>query len=165
MEDQPETSNRALEAAYSLVNRIIGLLYLVLSFGFFGFLMVLGSYLWLVLTAPADHPPSETVALIGALMQPLLEKLGPVAHAIVAVVAPVVIILLAIVALHVLSKQGATPFDFSKITSDLPSVLALIIIITICLLPLAGLEVPGVLNNIALVVVGFYFGKRESGSV
>jgi hypothetical protein len=52
----------------------------------------------------------------------------------------------------------------SKITSDLPSALALIVIITICLLPLAGVAVPDVLNNIALVVVGFYFGKREASA-
>ncbi len=48
--------------------------------------------------------------------------------------------------------------------ADLPSFLAVVIVITICLLSLAGLEVPGVLNNVALVVVGYYFGKHRENS-
>jgi hypothetical protein len=73
----------------------------------------------------------------------------------------VLILLVGLVILAYLSAKGAAPFDLSKITGDLPSTLALVIILTICLLPLAGSDVPSVLNNIALVVVGFYFGKRD----
>ncbi len=90
------------------------------------------------------------------------DKLIPIGQTVLRVAAPVVIILLAVLLLRTLARSGATPFDFGRITSDLPSTLALVIVITICLLPLAGLGVPDVLNNVALVVVGFYFGKREA---
>jgi hypothetical protein len=95
-------------------------------------------------------------------MSTMWDRLVPIGQTVLRVAAPVVIILLAVLLLRTLARAGATPFDLSRVTSDLPSTLALIIVITICLLPFAGLGVPDVLNNVALVVVGFYFGKRES---
>jgi hypothetical protein len=98
-----------------------------------------------------------------SLLLNIWQNVTPIAQAALRVVAPVLLILGALIVVAYLARRGATPFDLSRITSDLPSFLAVIIIMTICLLPLSGLGVPDVLNNIALVVVGFYFGKRDTG--
>ena len=95
-------------------------------------------------------------------MMTVWDRIIPLGATALRVIAPVIVLLLAVALLTILSRRGAAPFDLSKVVSDLPSVLAMIIVITICLLPLSGLGVPDVLNNVALVVVGFYFGKKTT---
>src|SRR5262249_6306058 len=97
------------------------------------------------------------------LLETFWGQLVPLVSQFASLVAPVIVLIFALGLLYRLGIGGASPFSSSTLLSDLPSALALVIIATICLLPLAGLEVPGVLNNIALVVVGFYFGKRKAG--
>ena len=115
-------------------------------------------------TPYSDWTRQTALSDIERVMLSMWDKLVPIGQQVLRFVAPVVIILLAVLGLRTLARSGAAPFDVSKFTSDLPSALALIIIITICLLPLAGVGIPDVLNNIALVVVGFYFGKREANA-
>jgi hypothetical protein len=92
----------------------------------------------------------------------LWREMLPYIGRFVQLIAPVFVLLFFLGILHRLSSVGNSSFDVSKFIGDLPSVLALIIIVTICLLPIAGFGIPDVLNNIALVVVGFYFGKRKN---
>jgi uncharacterized membrane protein len=106
----------------------------------------------------APAAADQTQSLLLSVWQGVM----PVAETALRVVAPVLLILGALIVVAYLTRHGAAPFDLSRVTSDLPSFLAVLIILTICLLPLSGLEVPSVLNNIALVVVGFYFGKRDT---
>jgi Na+/H+ antiporter NhaD/arsenite permease-like protein len=96
------------------------------------------------------------------LIQTLWRDITPYVVKFIALVAPMFVLIFALGLLHRLGRRDASPFDAARLMSDLPSALALLIIATICLLPLAGLAVPDVLNNIALVVVGFYFGKRKT---
>lgn len=96
------------------------------------------------------------------LILSLWRDVTPYVARFASLVAPIFVLIFALGILHRLGKNCATPFDSGKLLSDLPSTLALIIIATICLLPLAGLVVPDVLNNVALVVVAFYFGKRKT---
>ena len=42
--------------------------------------------------------------------------------------------------------------------TDVPSLIAIVVIATVCLLPFLRVTVPEVLSNIALVIIGFYFG-------
>ena len=107
---------------------------------------------------PANRVPILLLALIPVL------AIAVALHASPVVMAPVIVLLVALAILKVLSRKNAQPFDLSKFLSDLPSLIAILIVTAICLLPLSGLEVPEVLNNVALVVVGFYFGKRTSGT-
>jgi hypothetical protein len=90
------------------------------------------------------------------------QSVTPIAQTALRVVAPVVLILGGLIVAAYLARRGATPFNLARVTSDPPSFLAVLIILTICSLPLSELDVPSVLNNIALVVVGFYLGKHDT---
>lgn len=96
------------------------------------------------------------------LILSLWRDITPYVARFISLAAPIFVLIFALGLLHRIGSNGASPFDVKRLASDLPSTLALLIIATICLLPLAGLSVPDVLNNIALVVVGFYFGKRKT---
>jgi hypothetical protein len=111
---------------------------------------------------PQGVNEAAAAQMLQVLILKLWEQTAPYVAQFIHLVSPIVILLFALGVLHRLGREGATPFDTSKLLADLPSVLALVIIVTICLLPLSGIEVPEVLNNIALVVVGFYFGKRKT---
>jgi nucleoside recognition membrane protein YjiH len=145
---------------FHLADRVIGLIKLVvwlLALLIVGLLVFYG-YL---ITQPQEVLGGAT-GHVKDLIQSLWAQMTPYVAQFVRLVAPIFVLLFALGILHRLGKEGAMPFDTSKLMSDLPSALALLIIATICLLPLAGLSVPDVLNNIALVVVGFYFGKRKT---
>jgi hypothetical protein len=166
MSDEPRLeeagSEPALRVAHQLLNRLIGL---VTTIVLLGFLLVVGlivAYLYFALNPYRLDGSSEAASQARSLLLSIWEGILPIAGTVLRVVAPVLLILGALVLLAYLSRQGSTRVDFSRLTGDLPSFLAIVIILTLCLLPLAGLSVPDVLNNIALVVVGFYFGKREA---
>lgn len=152
----------ALEVTGHLLGRLIGV---VSTIVILGFLLVLGlvvAYVYFVLNPDGFTGAPEAAAQTQALLLTVWQSVAPIAASALRVVAPVLIILGALIVLRYLTRLGAAPFDVSRITNDLPSFLAVLIILTICVLPLANLEVPAVLNNIALVVVGFYFGKRDT---
>jgi hypothetical protein len=152
-----------VDPIYKLASRVISILTIIVFLAVLAFLILLGAYIYaLVKMDPAAGGRADALVNLERVMFTMWDKLVPIGAAVLKVVAPVLIILLALLLLRTLARVGATPFDLGKVTSDLPSTLALVIVITICLLPLAGLGIPDVLNNIALVVVGFYFGKRET---
>ena len=151
----------ALDVAYRLLGRLIGLVGMIIFLGFLLVFALATAYVYFSLNPDSLSGASTAAEQARSLLTTVWEALLPIATTILRLAAPVLILLVGLVILAYLSAKGAAPFDLSKITGDLPSTLALVIILTICLLPLAGFEVPSVLNNIALVVVGFYFGKRE----
>jgi hypothetical protein len=129
-----------------------------------GFLLVFGlvaTYMYFSINPDNSPGATESATRVEALLATIWQQLLPIGNAILRLAAPVLILLMGIVVLAYLGRRGASPLDIKKITGDLPSVLALVIILTICLLPIAGVEVPAALSNIALVVVGFHFGKRD----
>ncbi|WP_370308851.1 hypothetical protein [Sinimarinibacterium flocculans] len=152
----------ALEVASHLINRLIGLVSTVIVLGFTLVLALVVAYLYLVLNPEGFSGAASAAEYTQSLLLTIWQGVEPIAGTALRVVAPVILILGVLIVVAYLAKRGATPFDLSRVTNDLPSFLAVVIILTICLLPLSGLEVPSVLNNIALVVVGFYFGKRDS---
>lgn len=144
-----------------LASKVISLMTSIVYLLFFIAIGLISFYVYL-LNQP-ETVSTEAAIQIKDLILSLWGQVTPYVMQLARVLAPVFVLIFAIGLLHLLSKNEAISLDASKVFSDLPSTLALLIIATICLLPLAGLEVPDVLNNIALVVVGFYFGKRESG--
>lgn len=153
--------DQALDAAARITNRIVGL---IITIVWLGFLLIVGLvvvYVWLVVNPNQDPSAGLASGKIEGLVFSAWDRILPIATSVLKLVGPVLVLFLAVAVLGALARRGASPLDLSKVTSDLPSVLALVIILTICLLPLGGLVVPDILNNIALVVVGFYFGKRD----
>lgn len=153
-------ANGAGDQLFHLANRIIGLISLVV---YLMALIVIGLLVFygVLLVQPHDQGAAGANQLRELIIS-LWGQVTPYVSRFASLVAPVFVLIFALGLLQRLGKSGASPFDMTKLLSDLPSALALLIITTICLLPLAGLDVPNVLNNIALVVVGFYFGKRKT---
>ena len=145
---------------FHLADKVLGLISLVV---WLLILIVVGLLLFygFLITQPQEVMGGAAMQ-IKDLILALWRDITPYVARFVGLVAPMFVLIFALGLLHRLGQRGASPFDPSKLMSDLPSTLALLIIATICLLPLAGLGVPDVLNNIALVVVGFYFGKRKT---
>lgn len=145
---------------FHLADRIIDLISLIL---WMLLLIVIGLLIFygFLITQP-NELMGESSSQLKELILNLWSQLTPYVARFVSLVAPVFVLIFALGLLHRLGNRGASPFVTSELLSDLPSALALLIIATICLLPLAGLVVPDVLNNIALVVVGFYFGRRKA---
>lgn len=165
--DQEQTlgaaDGQALQVAGHLLNRLIGLVSIIVVLGFILVLGLVAAYLYFVLNPDGFSGAPAAAEHTQSLLLNIWQGITPIAGTALRVVAPVVLILGALIVVAYLARRGAAPFDLSRVTSDLPSFLAILIILTICLLPLSGLEVPSVLSNIALVVVGFYFGKRDAG--
>lgn len=145
---------------FRLADRVIGLIYVVVWMLLIIVIGLLVFYGFLIMQ-PQEGMGAASIQLKDLILN-IWNQLVPFVARFISLVAPVFVLIFALALLRRLGKAGASPFDTSKLLSDLPSTLALLIIATICLLPLAGLAVPDVLNNIALVVVGFYFGKRKA---
>jgi hypothetical protein len=145
---------------FHLAKGIIGLITLIV---WLLMLIVIGLLVFygFLITQPQELMGGAATQLKELILN-LWTQITPYVSQFVRLIAPIFVLIFALGFLHRLNREGASPFDTSKLLSDLPSALALLIIFTICLLPLAGLTVPDVLNNIALVVVGFYFGKRKT---
>jgi hypothetical protein len=144
---------------FHLADRIIGLIQLVILLLI---LIVVGLLIFYgyVITQPQEVMGGAAGEL-RELILGLWRDVTPYVTRFASLAAPVFVLIFALAVLHRLGRLGASPFEPTQVMNDLPSTLALVIIVTICLLPLAGLPVPDVLNNVALVVVGFYFGKRK----
>jgi nucleoside recognition membrane protein YjiH len=158
---KPDISDTGAQL-FHLANRVIGLISSVITL----LAVLLGSMLvfyGILLLQPHEGAVGASLQM-RELIVSLWNQITPYVARFVSLIAPIFVLIFALGVLHRLGKEGASPFDTSKLLSDLPSVLALLIITTICLLPLAGLAVPDILNNIALVVVGFYFGKRKTSN-
>lgn len=162
-QEQPiDAGGRALEVAGDLLRRLIGLVTIIVVLAFLLVVCLASAYIYFVLNPDGFSGASAAAAQTQSLLLNIWGAVTPIAATVLRVVAPVVLILGAFIVVAYLTRRSAAPIDFSRIASDLPSLLAIVIVLTICLLPLSGLEVPSALNNIALVVVGFYFGKRDS---
>lgn len=94
------------------------------------------------------------------LLGDTIRSIFPVLISIIKIIVPIII--LSFIISFVLSRrfQSLDSDKIKKFMPDLTGFLALIIVITICILPISDIPIPPILNNIALVVVGFYFGKR-----
>lgn len=160
-DDIPEPVHHVIGVVNHLGGRIISLLSWILFLTFFVFAVFAGAYFYVLLEVPPeDRRRSEALPLIERTVTTIWEKLLPVGEMALRIIAPVMVLLLAVGVLHFLARSNETPLDIGKLITDFPSLLALLIVVTICLLPLSGLPVPDVLNNVALVIVGFYFGKK-----
>ena len=138
---------------------MVGILSMVIGFAMLVLVVLIVAYI-ASLSMAVDQPSiRETVTRpIEDISLKLWDRVLPIGQTIITILAPILVFLLAIVEADKLLP--CRELSVARVTSDLPSVLALLIVATICLLPLAGVAVPNVLGNVALVVVGFYFGKQ-----
>jgi hypothetical protein len=125
-----------------------------------------GVTLWPALSgqpAPQGNTAQAT-ALIAAL--DFVKQLSPsdFAKQLWAFLAPILSIVVIVVLIRWILFSGSSNPTAKKLGGmlrDVPSLIAVVVIITLCLLPLLSAEIPSALSNIALVIVGFYFGTER----
>src|SRR5215213_957807 len=152
-----------LSQVYRIASKLVTILGTMVLLAFAVILLLVGGFIYALFGSQVaeGYTRGEAAIRIQELVLGMWDKLLPITQGVFRVVAPILIISLALLALRILSRHSTSPLNLAKITTDLPSTLAILIIVAICVLPLSGLGVPEVLGNIALVVVGFYFGERR----
>ncbi|MEA5666197.1 hypothetical protein VA603_01415, partial [Stenotrophomonas sp. MH1] len=130
MNENPEQSHlssdngHALEVAGVLLNRLVGLVTTIVVLGFILVLALVGAYLYFVLNPDGFSGAPAAAAQTQSLLLSIWQGVTPIASTALRVIAPVVLILGALVFVAYLARRGAAPFDLSPVTNDLPSFLA-----------------------------------------
>jgi hypothetical protein len=77
--------------------------------------------------------------------------------------APVLQFVIVVVLLRwlLLPPQGRLSSQLRNIVKDVPAAIAILVVGTLCLITVLGKSVPEALSNVALVIVGFYFGQER----
>lgn len=152
-----------LSQVYRIASKLVSILGTLVFMAFAVILLLVGGFIYALFGSRVaeGYTRGEAATRIQELVLGMWDKLLPITQGVFRVVAPILIISLALLLLRILSRHSASPFNLARVTTDLPSTLAILIIAALCVLPLSGLGVPEVLGNIALVVVGFYFGERR----
>jgi hypothetical protein len=118
-----------------LGEKVTSLIGWIVFLTFFEFILLVGGYFYVLLQMPeTDTRRPDLLSHIQGTMMSVSDRIIPIGSTALRVIAPVIVLMVAL-ALNVTA---------------------------ICLLPLSGLVVSEVLNNVALVVVGFYFGKHTT---
>lgn len=156
-------------APLNLINRIISLLFLLVGIPVLlwaGLLIITYLPLLFPSTLAADQSVASSQLREQALT--LLRDTSPFtstfAKTLWSFLAPVLSVIIIVVLLRWLlfsQHSGAVGERLGTMVRDVPSLIAVVVIITICLLPILSTEVPAALSNIALVIVGFYFGTER----
>lgn len=175
-------SNSQDEALFPLqfLNRIISLLWFVIGVPLFVW-VVLAVISFGVTLSPALSPsnvygdgqsatPQANTAQSAALKDAVdfVKQLSPFssdfAKQLWTFLAPILSIIVIVVLIRWVLFSGSsnpTTKRLGGMLRDVPSLIAVVVIVTLCLLPLLSAEIPAALSNIALVIVGFYFGTER----
>jgi hypothetical protein len=167
-ENQQESIDESL-LPLNFVSRIISLLYLVVFVPLFlwAFLTVI-TFIGIISPATfsfdgqAMSPQSQQQAM--EFVKNLSPFTSEFANRLWSFLAPILSIIITVVLLRWLlfsGKNNGISKRLGGMVKDVPSLIAVVVIITLCLLPLLNTEVPAALSNIALVIVGFYFGTER----
>ena len=143
----------------SLVNRLVTLLYLVVLPPIIALIFFLGLYIYLALregfTGSAVEMMDKTIGELGVakITGNLWEVLAPIIS--------IIVLVMLIRWLFFAPEDQFIAKQLRQALTDVPSLIAVIVIATVCVLPLLKIEIPDPLGNIALVIVGFYFGTER----
>ena len=97
----------------------------------------------------------------------LMHEFSPLAPELWKFLAPLLsfVIVIAVFRWLLFSKSSdALRIQIAKLAADVPSFIAILVLFAVCLLPLTGIALPEAISNIALVIVGFYFGTKRPNS-
>jgi hypothetical protein len=100
---------------------------------------------------------------LGSFLQQFSPALGRFALAIWAFLAPILSLIVIIVILRwfLFSPRYDLSRQLGGLVRDVPSLIAIVVLVTMCVLPLVRADIPQSLGNIALVIIGFYFGVER----
>lgn len=149
-----------VDVVFLLVKKTINILGAILILPVGTLCVIMLVYVGLLIV-PEGRVNPAAINDIRQLVSMIWTQLLPISSQILKILSPVFVLLLALAGFKLLNSDEQRAIKFGEILSDLSSLLAITIVVAICLIPFTGIEVPPVLNNIALVVVGFYFGKGQ----
>jgi hypothetical protein len=157
----PPQPDAIVDGAYQILARLIGIVRMLVVGILLIFFGLVVTYVFVLLGGEQAGIRLDQAQPIRELILQLWEQIAPLGIRALAIIAPVLLLLELLIVVRWLFTTGRLALDRSQFELNLNSVLAITIVVTICLLPLIGLEVPQVLGNVALVVVGFYFGRKS----
>ncbi|MFQ2633605.1 hypothetical protein ACK3ZK_01735 [Aeromonas caviae] len=143
---------------YDVLNKLLGVVNTIVCIPIAILLVLSVGYLFSVLGV-LDSGTLNPQAEIKQTLMSVWEGLLPIAKQALTALLPIVVLILIISAVKWVLPSGA--FSAEVLTKNLTSIVALVVLATLCILPLLGQEIPLVLSNIALVIVGYYFGKLK----
>jgi hypothetical protein len=153
-----------IDGVFRVLSRIITILGWILVLPILTLCGIMVVYVYLVIS-PGTTANVAAAEKIGMLITVNWDRVLPIGTQIIKMLSPVLVLVLGIAVIRIVNRDKQGAIRFGEILSDLPSVLAITIVVAICLLPFTDVVVPEVLNNVALVVIGFYFGRgRQPGS-
>jgi hypothetical protein len=156
MENQQEYIEN--KNVYDVLLKIVGIVGNVVLLSIFLFIILAVGYVVLVSGCIQGVSPNAAAEVKNTIME-IWKTLIPITANALSVISPIIVLLVLAGIAH--KFFPAKEYALSGITQNLPSILAIVVILTICLLPILGMEIPNILGNIALVVVGYYFGKLK----
>ncbi|EKT4481564.1 hypothetical protein QEM02_001649 [Pseudomonas putida] len=143
---------------YRVLHRLINIVGLVILVPILSVFTLVGFYIWSVFERSSNS--IEASQDLERVLIKLWESLRPIAETVLAAVVPILILVVVIGLVKWMAPEKW--FNAEKIVENLPSVIALIVILTVCILALASQSIPSTLNSIGLVVIGYYFGKVKA---
>lgn len=152
MNKKDETQDTLDNTFNLIICKLIGLTTTLMWIVFFLFVFLM------LLFLGANYIDNSSVTTITTEIIRVWQTMAPMISSIFSMVVP----LLGLIAtLWFLSKLVSGKKLSELFTADsIPSVLAIIVITVVCVLPLIGREIPREIGSIALVVIGFYFGRN-----
>lgn len=148
-----------------LVNRVITTLQLIVVPPVLLVVILTLVYFLSLLVSPSESSGREEFrSQLSLLLQQFSPAAGRFATEIWSFLAPILSLVVIVVILKWLlfsSKDSALREGVGSMVRDVPSLIAIIVLVTLCLLPVVRVDVPQPLSNIALVIVGFYFGVER----
>lgn len=149
----PQTTSES-DGTYTVLNKIVSIFAVIVYTIIFVFLILLVIFGYQMIRFPTEGGN----LVMTTVSTDFWAKFLPLANMVLTAMGTALIVLVAFASARLLITPS-TRLDLSRIISDFPSLIAIIVIITISLLSLIKIGIPDVLSNIALVIVGFYFGK------
>ncbi|MCB5226907.1 hypothetical protein JAO78_008770 [Alishewanella sp. 16-MA] len=141
---------------YDVLNRLLGIVSTIVFIPVIVLLVLSAGYLFAVFGMLDGTQVGQHTEIKQTLMS-VWESLIPIAREALSILLPVIVLVLLVGAVKWVLPTGTLNVEILK--DNLTSIIAIIVLGTICILPLLGKEIPVVLTNIALVIIGYYFGK------
>lgn len=166
-EPEPVSSSKFIDDPLSplyLVNRVITTLqWIVIPPIILAIILMLVYFISLLSTNAPSPAHEEFRNQLGSFLQQFSPALGRFALEIWAFLAPILSLIVIIVTLRWLlfSPRHAFSKRLGGLVTDVPSLIAIVVLVTMCVLPLVRVDIPQSLGNIALVIIGFYFGVER----
>lgn len=145
---------------YDVLHRVVGIIGMIVITPILLLCILAVAYL-LAIYVPTDSVSAHTINELRNTIVSLWQSLLPIAHSAFSAVAPVLVLLVVAGLIRWIIPKEGKDLNIDVFTKNSPAIIAIIIIFTICLLAFTRAEIPGILSNIALIVVGFFFGKQE----